>query len=61
MNTSWGADGFHTAGELIWVQVKALSGDTAYASVTGPPQLMLDFDGEKKAAEWVGVEKSTFG
>ncbi len=52
MNTTWGADGFHTAGESIWVEVKALNGDTAYASVTGPPQLMLNFDGKEKAAEW---------
>ena len=55
MNTGWGADGFHTAGELIWVEIRAVASDLdpGYSSVTGPPQLMLDFDGVKKAAEWV--------
>ena len=52
MNTSYGADGFHTFDERIWVQVDSRYGGPAYASVAGPPQLMLDFDGEKKAAEW---------
>ena len=54
MNTSYMSDGFYTAGERIWVQMSASASDSgpAFASVTGPPQLMLDFDGEKKAADW---------
>ena len=52
MDTGYGADGFHTAGELIWVRIIPSASDRAFASVTGPPQLMLDFDGVKKAADW---------
>ncbi len=69
MNTSWGTyagrpyDGFFTAGELIWVEMSASASDSdpALAGVTGgPPQLMLDFDGEKKTAEWVSNNLGEF-
>ena len=63
LSTSYGADGFHSAGELIMVQVNSLASDkdpaypgvTSYApgsGVPGLPQLTLDFDGEKRVAEW---------
>ena len=52
--TIFGYDGFYNAGDAISVQMigSATDWDTAFASVAGPPQLMLDFDGVQKAAEW---------
>ena len=55
MNTSWGSDGFYTVGDVIWVQMRSSASDytPAFRSDTGgPPQLMLDFDGVKRAADW---------
>ena len=63
MNTSWGADGFYTVGEVIWVQMMASASDNdpAFRSVSGSPQLMLDFDGVKKAADWQSYNPGNVG
>ena len=62
-NTSWGADGFYTVGEVIWVQINASASDydPAFRSDSGSPQLMLDFDGVKKAAEWESYNPGNVG
>ncbi len=47
-------DNRYMAGDIIIVYISS-DGGPAYPSVTGPPQLMLDFDGVKKAADWVST------
>ena len=56
---SYTTDGFLTVGERILVSIEASASDSgpgfmgpAFDSASGPPQLMLDFDGEEKAASW---------
>ena len=58
---SYTTDGFITVGEAIWVRIRASNNDPAFRSVSGPPQLMLDFDGEKKAAVWESYFGSSLG
>ena len=54
---TWTSDGFLTVGEPVWVVMsrshETNDWDTAFASVAGPPQLTLDFDGETRLANWV--------
>ncbi len=42
-------------GDIILVRINYSNAETAFASVAGPPQLMLDFDGVQKAAEWKSI------
>ena len=42
----------YIADDIIIVLINYLNRDDAFASVAGPPQLMLDFDGVQQAADW---------
>ena len=54
MSTGWRSDGFYTVGDVIWVLMKSSASDytPAFSGDAGPPQLMLDFDGVNRAADW---------
>ena len=50
-SSSGGSDGAYTAGEILLIRAEFTEGPI-HGSVSGPPQVKLDFDSGEKAASW---------